>query len=146
MVTVVTAVLKLATAVVVAVVGAVAAGLKHATAVAVADVVPRGVLLLLLLLLLMWYHVHVVLLWGAAVAVGAAMAVPAGLAAEAVHVQALPAACHLLLMWLQPLPAAESAAEFGHLTMMRAAVKQHQAHSRSAPSRCLQIMVWEAPS
>ena len=42
------------------------------------------------------------------------------------------------------VPAAE--AKFGHLTMMRVAVKQQQAHSRSAPSRCLQIMFRVAPS
>ena len=41
---------------------------------------------------------------------------------------------------------AAEAAAFGHLAMMRVAVKQQQGHSRSATSRCLQMMFWMAPS
>ena len=101
-----------ATAVVVAVVGAVAAGLKHATAVAVADVVPA-----------------------------CGWCLPGGTG----HIHNWPdVVLHAFASKLHALQQHPDA-KFGHLTMMRIAAKQQQAHSRSAPSRFLQILFWLPP-
>ena len=109
-----------ATAVVVAVVGAVAAGLKHATAVAVADVVPACGWCLPQSTIVdrgtchshNWQHVVL----------------------------------HAFASKLHAPQQNPADAKFGHLTMMRIAAKQQQAHSRSAPSRFLQIIFRLAPS